>query len=281
MAKMMELHQGSGVSYQNEFEKEAQDNRSRMQRLRDEAVLNSMDEVKEMNKMVAYAKAAYIRERQIEERKAINGIKYDEEKRKDLMMEVERAKGLAVDEEAAIKRKATAIVGKEVIIGQIHEREFERMKEKEQLAKEGEDMLRKLKQREIEEIEEAERKVIRQREIFEQMIEENKSQVEIREIKGQEEKAENERIMQYILKKQEKEDNDRMEKLRLRQEKEHETNKLREKQEKAQDRNKELDELLARRAVEKSEREFRKKEADKASKLARMYSSIKVGIKMS
>lgn len=252
-----------------------------MQRLRDEAVLNSMDEVKDMNKMVAYAKAAYIRERQIEERKAINGVKCDEEKRKDLMMEIERAKGLAVDEEAAIKRKATAIVGKEVIIGQIQEREFERMKEKEQLAKEGEDMLRKLKQREIEEIEEAERKVIRQREIFEQMIEENKSQVEIREIKGQEEKAMNERIMQYILKKQEKEDNDRIEKLRLRQEKEHETNKLREKQEKAQDRNKELDELLARRAVEKSEREFRKKEADKASKLARMYSSIKVGIKMS
>ena len=89
MAKMMALRQGVGLNTENEFEIEAKENRNRLQRLREDALLNSMDEVKEMNRMVAYAKAAFVRERQVEEKQKINAMKIDSEKRKDLMMEVE------------------------------------------------------------------------------------------------------------------------------------------------------------------------------------------------
>lgn len=270
MARLQELHKSSLAGPSINFEQEAQDNRNRLQRLRDEALLNSMDEVKAMDKLVAYAKAAYVREKQVNEKKRIMQQRVEEEKRKDLMMEVEWAKGMAKQEEDYARRKATAMVGKEVIVGQIMERELERMKEKELMAREGEDMLRKLKQREVEEIEEAEKKLFKQKEIWNEMIENNKSQVLLREEKEREEILENQRIMDYTLKKQESEDQKRQEKLRLRQEKEHETNKLREKQERVQDRNKELDDLKARRAVEKAERAYRNKEADETAKKARM-----------
>lgn len=53
-----------------------------------------MDDVKEMNKMVAYAKAVTIRDRQLEEQKQIWDEYKDQEKKKDLLMEVDRLKKL-------------------------------------------------------------------------------------------------------------------------------------------------------------------------------------------
>ena len=47
-----------------------------------------IDEVKEMNKMVAYAKAATIRERQLEEKKYEWEMYKQQEKRKDKIMEI-------------------------------------------------------------------------------------------------------------------------------------------------------------------------------------------------
>jgi hypothetical protein len=252
MAKLMQLRQGEGLNTENEFEFEARENRNRLQRLREDALINSMDEVKEMNRMVAYAKAAFVREKQVEEKKRIKGLTFDEEKRKDLMMEVERLK--AVEQQAVIdgQRQINIVDSKQVIVEQIKERELYRLKEKEVLAKEGEDMLRRLKQRELEEQQEALDKVKKQRHVFEEMLVHNESIIKAREEKEHQEKIENEKLQQYLIDLKEKEAREREEKVRKHQLKELETNKLREKQERAQDRNKEVDEIKATKSSRKS-----------------------------
>lgn len=58
-----------------------------------------MDDVKLMNKMVAYAKAATIREKQLEEKKRDWESFKVQEKKKDKLMEIERLKKIKELEE--------------------------------------------------------------------------------------------------------------------------------------------------------------------------------------
>lgn len=64
-----------------------------------------MDDVKEMNKMVMYAKCVTIRDKQLVEKQDIRGEKKLEEKRKDLMMEIERLKKIKYYEELEKRKK--------------------------------------------------------------------------------------------------------------------------------------------------------------------------------
>lgn len=57
-----------------------------------EATNEDLDDVKLMNKMVAYAKAATIREKQLEEKKRDWESFKVQEKKKDKLMEIERLK---------------------------------------------------------------------------------------------------------------------------------------------------------------------------------------------
>ncbi len=82
----------------------------------------NIDEVKEMNKMVAYAKAATIRERQLEEKQRDWEDFKNQEKKKDKIMELERLKKIKEQEEIEAKRKEEALRGREVIVDQIKQR---------------------------------------------------------------------------------------------------------------------------------------------------------------
>jgi beta-phosphoglucomutase-like phosphatase (HAD superfamily) len=88
-----------------------------------------------MNKMVAYAKAATIRERQLEEKKRGWENFKQVEKKKDKIMEIERLKKIQEQDEMEEKRKIEAMKGREVIINQIKEREIDRLKAKEEQEK--------------------------------------------------------------------------------------------------------------------------------------------------
>ena len=81
------------------------------------------DDVKHMNQMVLYSKVVTIRDKQLEENKRLEQDWIEEQKRLDLMMEIERLKGLQADEERAIARAAAQKRGAAVIIDQIKERE--------------------------------------------------------------------------------------------------------------------------------------------------------------
>ena len=56
------------------------------------------DDVKHMNQMVLYSKVVTIRDKQLEENKRLEQDWVNEQKRLDLMMEIERLKGLQASE---------------------------------------------------------------------------------------------------------------------------------------------------------------------------------------
>ena len=63
------------------------------------------DDVKHMNQMVLYSKVVTIRDKQLEENKQLEREWVEEQKRLDIMMEIERLIGLKVAEELEIIRQ--------------------------------------------------------------------------------------------------------------------------------------------------------------------------------
>lgn len=78
----------------------------------EKAMNEEIDEVKNMNKMVLYAKCATVRERQLEEMKELERLKKEEDERMDKMMEIERLKALQFHEEREIIHKQAQKQGK-------------------------------------------------------------------------------------------------------------------------------------------------------------------------
>jgi hypothetical protein len=102
---------------------------------------NDMDDVKAMNQMVLYSKVVTIRDKQLQENKRLESEWVEEQKKLDLMMEIERLKVLK-EEEVREKRKHEARKkGAQVIVDQIQERTIIRMKEQEVRDKERMELL--------------------------------------------------------------------------------------------------------------------------------------------
>ena len=94
------------------------------------------DDVKHMNQMVMYSKIVTIRDKQLEENKMLEQEWVDEQKKLDLMMEIERLKSLQEQDEREQRRKEALKRGQQVIVDQIKERELERLRQEEILEKE-------------------------------------------------------------------------------------------------------------------------------------------------
>jgi hypothetical protein len=117
-----------------------------------------LDDVKHMNQMVLYSKVVTIRDKQLEENKCLEKEWLEEQKKLDLLMEIERLKGLKVAEEREVVRQHARRKGALVIVDQIQEREIERIKQREQLQKEQEQMARQIEGQRLAEIKAAEAK---------------------------------------------------------------------------------------------------------------------------
>lgn len=91
--------------------------------------------------MCLYSKVVTIRDKQLIESKRLEQEYLEEQKRIDLMMEIERLKTLKMQEEREAARKQAQKEGCLVIIDQIKEREMERIKEQEMREKEAQMML--------------------------------------------------------------------------------------------------------------------------------------------
>jgi len=88
----------------------------------DQMKLDDHDDVKDMNKMVAYSKCVTIRDKQLLEKQKRIDEEQAEEERLDLMMEIERLKKIQqLDEEEEYKKQAR-LHGAIVIQNQIKER---------------------------------------------------------------------------------------------------------------------------------------------------------------
>lgn len=72
------------------------------------------DDVKHMNQMMLYSKCVTIRDKQLQEKQRIEDERYEEEKRLDKMMEIERLKMLKYHEERERKTKDDQLKGKDL-----------------------------------------------------------------------------------------------------------------------------------------------------------------------
>lgn len=90
---------------------------------------NEMDDVKAMNQMVLYSKVVTIRDKQLEENKRLEAEWIEEQKKLDLMMEIERLKVLKEEEVREARKAEARKKGAQVIVDQIQDRTIFRMKE--------------------------------------------------------------------------------------------------------------------------------------------------------
>jgi hypothetical protein len=65
-----------------------------------------LDDVKHMNQMVLYSKVVTIRDKQLNENKRLESEWVEEQKKLDLMMEIERLKVLKEEEEREVRKFA-------------------------------------------------------------------------------------------------------------------------------------------------------------------------------
>ncbi|CAD8168660.1 unnamed protein product [Paramecium pentaurelia] len=228
-------------------------------------ILNEqLDDVKEMNKMVMYAKCVTIRDKQLQEKQQLKEEFKNQEKRKDLMMEIERLKSVKYYEEKDVQHKQELKEGHGIIVEQIKERELIRLKEKEEQEREGQIMIKQIKQVQIEDQQKNQQRKHMQKKLQDEILEANSKAIVVKEKRRLEEKEEEEKIAKYNLEKAQKEAEIIEEQKRIKEERERDVQRLREMQEKAQDRQAELDLLRAKRAMEQNERAAREKERREA-----------------
>ena len=235
---------------------------------------NNEDAVKEMDQMLKYAKVVTIRDIQKREHKQMEEDYKKKELKLDTMMELERLKELKLQEERERSRKIQQREGAMIIVDQIKERELERLKQREVIAKEREMMNRQIQELEEQDRRIAEKKKLEAERLAKEVESINKISALNRDKKKLAEKELDLKIHQYNIEKAKKEEEELAERKRIRDEKEKETQRLREKQERAQDKQAELDAIRAKRAFEEAERKAREKEKQEILKKQRQMNEL-------
>lgn len=230
--------------------------------------LEQEDEIKHLNELILNAKCHAIRDAQILEKGQISRELVDEEKRLDTMMEVDRQAAIEIQEEIEKKRKDEQLMGAAKLMEQIHENEQERLFELERKDQENIQMQRYIEKLMEEDQAAVEKRKTEQTHLREELNKANRDILRRKELKKEQERAEEEKVLDFQRKKAEREAAYEREQERIRIEKEKETARLRALQERARDEQAERDALRAKRAQEQAERDWRAKEAAEAHKKA-------------
>ena len=234
-----------------------------MKILENENIISKEDDyVKQMDKMVLYAKVATIRDRQIIDKKKIEEINKKKEEKLDLLMELERLKDLKYREEEKEKLIKKQREGSLILKEQIKNIQHERELQKELIEKEGKEMKKLMEKIFEDEKKKKEQEKIKNEIRIKEFLEANRISILNKEKRKKEEKEEDIKIYEYNIEKAKKEEEMFQEKKRLEIKKELELSKLKDKQLKINDNKEELDSLRAKRTFEENERKIRKKEMD-------------------
>ncbi|GLC57608.1 Cilia- and flagella-associated protein 45 [Pleodorina starrii] len=237
-------------------------------------LLEQKDAVKNMNQMMLYSKCVTIRDAQIEEKKQMLAEEEEEQRRLDLMMEIERVKALEQYESRERQRADERRRGASVLNEQIRERERERIRQEELRDQERVHMLKEMERLKEEEMQATIEKKLQAKYLMEEVAAANSEQIKRKEQMKVREKEEDMRIAEYLLQKEMREQVLAAEKERIAKEKEMEVARLRAMQERAADKQAELDELRARRYQEAKEREWRAKERAFAERQSAMQQEL-------
>ena len=230
---------------------------------------NGLDETKEMDQLLKYAKVVSIRDLQKKEHRQMEVAYKEKENKLDLMMELERLKELKYQEDKEKEKKNKRLQSARIIVSQIKENEIKRLQERENKIREGELMKKQIKAMQEEELRNEEKKRLENLRLAKEIENINKISELNKDKKKLMEKEEDLKRLKYNMEKAKKEEEEIAEKKRIQAQKERETQKMREKQEKFADKQALLDELRAKRAYEEAERKAREKEIEEMKKLER------------
>lgn len=159
-------------------------------------VEEDMDDVKNMNKMVHYAKCVTIRDRQLEDAKELVKAKKEDEKRMDMLMEIQRLKDLKFYEDQEKVRREAQRQGALVIIDQMKNRQLERQRQEDIKKEEQKEMLKQIKILQDEEIKLQEEKVIKGQQLMETIKEANRQAIDSKQKKILENKLMDQKIIE-------------------------------------------------------------------------------------
>jgi len=232
-----------------------------------------LDDVKKMNQMMLYAKVVTIRDAQCTEKKVIEKERQEEERRLDTVMEIERLKALKMYEERERKSKLDRRLGATVIIDQMRERERERVRQLELQDQERDAMLAQVDVMKQQEIEALHQKKVAGQKLLDEVAMSNMEQIKLKQQAATFEKNDDKAIAAYIRDRELREMEHNQQQEAIKAAKERETLRLRAMQEKMSDKQAELDQLRAKRAIEEAERQWRRKEAA-AAEPPRVRSSV-------
>jgi len=222
-----------------------------------------------------YAKCVTVRDAQIMEKHALKAERAEEQRRLDMMMELERLKALRMYEEREVKRIEDRKKGASVLRAQIEEREQERLRRLELKQQEQDAMLRHIERMKEDDRLEALKKKEGSKRLMEDVALANAEQIRLKNRQREMEQEEERQIAAYIKDKEQRDQDVVDEQRRVKAEKEKEIARLRAQQEKAQDKQAELDALRARRAQEAYDRDFRQKERDAANRVAAINQDLR------
>jgi len=224
------------------------------------------DSVKLLNTLQQRATAFTVRQAQLKDADLRVEREKQYDQRMNMVMEVERLKALKKAEDAQVLLKQKAVADRRVLEAQIASRQKDRLLQEEMREQEGVHMKKNMQMALKEEEAAMKKEIVRQKEIQEMIKKENaKSLARKAELK-QRDVEEDQAIMRYDRLKAEEARRREDEAEKEAHEKELQISKLRAMQEKATNKQAELDELRAKRAVEDRERAARAKEAKERKK---------------
>eukprot|EP00879_Flechtneria_rotunda_P023804 GHRR01025204.1.p1 GENE.GHRR01025204.1~~GHRR01025204.1.p1 ORF type:complete len:332 (+),score=147.31 GHRR01025204.1:496-1491(+) len=164
-------------------------------------LVEEKDDVKHMNQMVQYAKCVSVRDKQIQEKRAAMLAEEEEQKRLDLMMEVERLRALEAYQARDVQRREEQARGAAILQEQLAERQRQQLREEEMRDQEREAMMRELERLQQEEAAAARQKKLRAAALMEEVAAANAEQIGRKKMLMEQERQEELRIAEYIRQK--------------------------------------------------------------------------------
>ena len=233
------------------------------------------DVVKAFDHLCRRAKAATIWDRQLDERKIMEGMYTNKERRLDEMMELERLKEIKFIEEREQILKGYKKEGQKAIIDQIYNNDKERNKKREAVEREKILMFKQIERLKEEEKQMAIRKKLEAEAKIKECMDAQKILALNKKKKLLEEKEEDLKIQKFNLEKIAREEKIIEEKKRLAIQKEKEIQALREKQEKQKDKLDEINEIKAKRATLEAEYKEKLREKEELLKKEKMVKEMR------
>ena len=230
--------------------------------------------VKQFDQICRKAKIATIWDKQMEERKMMEGMYTNKEKRLDEMMELERLKEIKYIEDREKINKRNKIQSQKAIIEQIHDNDFERNRKREEIEREKILMLKQLERMKEEDKQILVQKKIEKEEKIKEFVHALDMMNTMKKKKILAEKEEDLKIKKFNLEKDAREERLLEEKKRIAQQREKDTQALRDKQEKQKDKLDELNEIKAKKAMIEIEIKEKKKLEEENEKRAKLVKEM-------